>query len=210
MYTKHSYPLSYHSGLNPQSLSSFLAFRCQSVPGPASMLLLCSPSAGLSSTALSLQWEPELQQISASSAVSAATGNGSGVWEPQLEPSWRPAHMCPGLRKRSHRVTLFAFSWGALGFTHPRQVFTFISWLQIPRTTLAVRNWNSCTHAAQLQALISHGKPPSSHSEPPGGWQCCLTHPWIGCCPLSGPSKDRRLQGGPYASLLAAGSQFSP
>lgn len=76
------------------------------------MLLLRRPKAGFCSAALSLWRELGGRQIAACSAVL----HRKWKWhvQPQLEPCWRPAHMCPGLRKCSHRGTLFAFSRGAL------------------------------------------------------------------------------------------------
>lgn len=129
LFPKCSYPWRYLSRLNPKVLvASMLPDVSQSRAWL--MLLLCSPR--LASLPQPFPSTGNWSDGRICVLSSAATGNGSGMWEPQLEPSWRPAHMCPGLRKRSHRVTLFAFSWGALGFTHPRQVFTFISWLQTP------------------------------------------------------------------------------
>ena len=95
------------------------------------------------------------------------------MWRPSLEQTGGPNHVwedwvtcilnCENIPTE---WLCFSSAGGPRGFTHPGQVFTFISWLKIPQTIWTVQIWNPYVHVVQPEVLISHGKPFSSHSGP--------------------------------------------
>jgi hypothetical protein len=74
--------------------------------------------------------------------------------------------MCPGLRKCCHRVALFVFCRGALGF-HPSKTSFCIHFLAGDSLShINAAKLEFSLHVVQLEVWISHGKPFSSRSEP--------------------------------------------